>query len=398
MNDRILSESDWKKFAKSGTYKDAAFIKALAALASGKTPEARLAALDEMEKQAEVLRKANKADKALGAHLDELGKAAGRERRLQQAEAMQAAAPNRSDQSAASTLSTASSGFEDDSPASLTTKMLPLLRLVKQGEPMKALIAVAGNEAAVMVSRRSASTAQRKLMTDYLEVSGGVKFVAGDCLWEENAVTFVLQSPAGGLARKIAAALLKQIEQRIKVRVRGEDGVVDASGGDGDTRHDIDARPTSDAPASQAASPTASPTASVSQVVLTQIRLIWGKALKSATAELDALNRAIVDAARDDVRARSLAADLASLSARFESLKVTLNGPLIDRLDEALNAADAETRRRLHREAAVVARRYQAALAVDPLMPHLEGNPFTPVKVVPTLHGVLDTLAVKLAA
>jgi hypothetical protein len=33
MSEKLLDESEWKKFAKGGDYKDAAFLKALAALA-----------------------------------------------------------------------------------------------------------------------------------------------------------------------------------------------------------------------------------------------------------------------------------------------------------------------------------------------------------------------------
>ncbi|UXH76188.1 hypothetical protein [Roseateles amylovorans] len=207
MNDRVLTESDWKKFAKSANYKDAAFIKALAALEKVKTPEDALAALDEVEKQADVLRKANKADKDLGRQLDEIGKAAGKARQSQAAKARESAAAEDA----------------QDSPTLLTTAMIPLLRLVKQGEPMKATVALAGQEAAVLVSRREATAAQRKVLGDHLGVSGGVRFAVGDCLWEEGALTFVLQASAGGLARKISAALLKQVEQRIQVRVRGDD-------------------------------------------------------------------------------------------------------------------------------------------------------------------------------
>jgi hypothetical protein len=211
MNDRVLTESDWKKFAKTGSYKDAAVVKALAGLERAKTPGDRLAALEEVEKQTEILRKANKADKALAGRLDEMGTAASKERKFQEGEARK------------STASAASTGRDTaDSPALAITAMVPLLRLVRQGEPMKAMVAIAGKEAAVMIGRRAITPAQRQSLTDDLGVTGGVKFAAGDCLWEDNAVTFVLQTQAAGLARKIAAALLRQTGQRVKVRVRGE--------------------------------------------------------------------------------------------------------------------------------------------------------------------------------
>ena len=211
MSDKNITELEWKKFAKGKGYKDGAFVKALAALELGKTPEAKLAALDAIEKEGDALRKANKADKDLGSYLDDAEKAAGKERKLQEAEAKKAAKQSASEED------------EDDSPAALTAKMIPLLRQVRKGDVMKVMVAVTGKEVAVLVSKKPIGPPKRKLLTDYLGLSGGVKFAVGECIWEENAHTFVLSTQAAGLAKKIKAALYKQVEQRFKVRVRGED-------------------------------------------------------------------------------------------------------------------------------------------------------------------------------
>jgi len=213
MSDKNITELEWKKFSKGKGkgYKDGAFVKALAALELGKTPEAKLAALDAIEKEGDALRKANKADKDLGGYLDDAEKAAGKERKLQEAEAKKAAKQSASEED------------EDDSPAALTAKMIPLLRQVRKGDVMKVMVAVTGKEVAVLVSKKPIGPPKRKLLTDYLGLSGGVKFAVGECIWEENAHTFVLSTQAAGLAKKIKAALYKQVEQRFKVRVRGED-------------------------------------------------------------------------------------------------------------------------------------------------------------------------------
>lgn len=210
MSEKNLTELEWKKFSKGKGYKDAAFVKALAALETGKTPEARLAALDDIEKQADVLRKAAKADKELASYLDDAGKAAAKERKLQEAEAKKAR-------------QSASGDDEEDSPALLTTKMIPLMRLVPKGETLHAMVALTGKEVAVLVSKKPIGPPRRKLLTDYLGVSGGVKYAVGEVIWEAKAHTFVLQTQAAGLAKKIKTALQKQTEQRFKVRVRGED-------------------------------------------------------------------------------------------------------------------------------------------------------------------------------
>ncbi len=212
MSDKNLTELEWRKFAKGRGLKDAALLKAMADLerAAKTGPDAELAALADIEKQAESLRKAGKGDKELSAYMDGLDKALDKQRKLATAQAKKVAAQSSSD------------GEEEESPALLTTKMVPLLRQVKKGEPMQVLLANTGKEVAVMLSRRAIAPARRKLLTDYLD-GATAKFFPGTCIWEENAYTFVLQTQSGGLAKKVKAALLKQVELRLKVRVRGED-------------------------------------------------------------------------------------------------------------------------------------------------------------------------------
>lgn len=210
MSDNNLTELEWKKFSKGRNLKDAAFVKALAALETGKTPEARLAALDEIDKQAAGLRKANKADKEVTAYLDDADKAAAKARKLAEFEAKKAAKQ------------AAVEAEEEESPALLTSKLVPLLRLVRKGETMQVMIVTAGKDTAVLVSRRSIPPTRKKLLQEFLGATAAKSFV-GHCIWEENAHTFVMQMQASGMAKKIKAALLAQTELRWKVRVRGED-------------------------------------------------------------------------------------------------------------------------------------------------------------------------------
>jgi molybdenum-dependent DNA-binding transcriptional regulator ModE len=113
---------------------------------------------------------------------------------------------------------------EEDSPALLTSKMIPLIREVRKGDAvMPALIAVAGKETVVLLSRKAISPARGKLLKEQMTNPGGLKFIRGECLLEDNKLTFVVQAQASGLAKRLTAALLKQTELRLKVRVRGED-------------------------------------------------------------------------------------------------------------------------------------------------------------------------------
>ena len=211
MSDKNLTELEWKKFSKGKGFKDAALVKALAALEKAKAPDVQLEALAEIEKQADALRKGNKADKELGAYLDGLDKALDKDRKLADFEARKAA-------------KAAESGGdeEEETPALLTTKMVPLLRQVRKGESMHVMLGVVGKEVGVLISRRPIAPTRRKLISDYVD-AGTLKFFPGTCVFEENAYTFVMKTQAAGLAKKVKAALLKQVELRLKVRVRGED-------------------------------------------------------------------------------------------------------------------------------------------------------------------------------
>ena len=217
-----LNETSWTTLVKKlkAELDDKALVKALAHLDktdAGSKPAPRLDALDDvieqLKKQVLALAKRKKelGDKPfaeLKHKLDELLDLAEREHK-----AMKAASE---------------SGDEDEeelSPVLLTTKMLPLLRELKKGEArMPTLIGVAGKGCAVLILRRAISPTRRKLLNDTLGVSSGVKYIVGECLYENKALTFVVQSQAAGLAKKLRQALLDQTGLRLKVRVRGEDG------------------------------------------------------------------------------------------------------------------------------------------------------------------------------
>lgn len=206
MSDKFLAEGEWKKFSKGRTVKDAKFLKLLSELDKAKTPEQQLAALAEIRKESDQFRKAAKGDKEFLAYVDGIDKAIAKEEKL----AKEKESEKDEDEG------------EEETPDLLTTKMIPLIRQVKKGEQVQVLVANTGNEVAVLMSRRAISPSRRKLLSDYLG-GGSAKYLPGTCIMEENAYTFILQTKAAGLAKKIKAALLKQVELRLKVRVRGED-------------------------------------------------------------------------------------------------------------------------------------------------------------------------------
>jgi hypothetical protein len=208
MSDKHLSISAWKAFSKGKGYEDTALLKAfteLDKLDAGKA-EARLKALDIVARQCEPLAKAGKAkgDKPLLAYLQDVLDQLKAERK-----AIEAAASSADD--------------DADAPDLLTTKMAALLKDVRKGVTLHAMLAVGSPDSAVLLSRKAISPPRRSVLTDYLGTTSGVKIVPGQCIWEENAFTFVLASASLAPAKKLRAALKAQVGLLAKVRVRGED-------------------------------------------------------------------------------------------------------------------------------------------------------------------------------
>ena len=249
-----LSESAWTGFTKDLLKKnpkldelkpkldDKALLSALKEFdkTDEAKPEPRLKALDELIKQipeqikACVKRKKEVGDKPFGDAKDKLyellQEAESLHKRvaahLADAEAEQAAKDKEKEKAKGK-----GDDEEEDSPALLTTKMIPLLRELKKGEVvMPFLLALAGKESVVLVSRRAISPARGKLLKEQMAQPSGIKFIRGECHYEKQALTFVVQSPGAALAKRLRQALLDQTGMRWKVRVRGEDGVEEEDG------------------------------------------------------------------------------------------------------------------------------------------------------------------------
>lgn len=223
-----LSESTWTGFLKKNKIDvdDGALLKALARFdkTDDSRPEPHVVALEELveqlKKQVPLLVKKKKelGDKPFTLAKDKVNELLDlAERQLKEAQKAKSAA--------------ASDEEDEDSPALIGSKMVPLLReLCKPDVRMHALICTAGKETALLVMRRPIGAARRKLLAEAVDAKGGAKYIVGECLYEKNALTFVVQAAAGGLAKRLRAALLAQTALRLKVRVRGEDGQEDDDG------------------------------------------------------------------------------------------------------------------------------------------------------------------------
>lgn len=447
MSDKAISETEWKKFSKGRSYKDAALVKALAAAEDTQDkPTERLQALSELGKQADALRRAHKADKELGAYLDDIDKALPR---LRKAAEVAAAAE------------AAAAEAEDVSPALLTTKMVPLLRQVRGGEVMEVMLGHTSKQLVVLMMRRTPSASQRKLLIEYADDASGMKFMRGVCIFEANAHTFVFEARVANLAKRIKAALLAQTGQRVKVRVRGESL--------NDVEEDLDDEDPSDATAAAAArqerqqalksrlvglqariqaaltspaaaelktlvagcaqalqameldaaterlasiedlltapspAPSTPSTSSAAAAAATGIRpgtvdyarcrLAWEAARKKVHAELQALEATILERYRDT---RGFA-DLTTRIRKFDTVLTGFEDKLSDLLDDALNAQDDTQRAAHHAAARASVKKFLERARGDRFITNLQNNPFMPVTVQTSLVTTLEALDKRLS-
>jgi len=317
---------------------------------------------------------------------------------------------------------------------------------------------VAGKDCAVLILRRAISPTRRKLLNEALGASSGVKYIVGESLFENKALTFVVQSQAAGLAKKLRQALLDQTGLRLKVRVRGEDGD-DEHGEDEDEIAVPEAQPAS---TQLAASAPAASSAADALAFKTRLEALlprlkgsdaarlkaseagaasrnrdWAGAMRlldeaeallaqPAASQAEAAERSRGTIAPSIVYTQSRLAWLASrkkVQAEMQKLEQAIlahyrgnaalpavasgvrkldrvlelfDEALADTLDAALNAADPATRQRLHDEARTQIARYEGFLANDVMVRELDANPFVPIAVQSTLSGSLKVLAAKI--
>jgi hypothetical protein len=398
MAEKSLTDASWKTFAKGKPYKDAPLLKALTDLARAERegPAVQLAALDALGKQADALLKQHKGDKELAGQLADMGKALDRARKAaeladkqaKEAAAKEAAAKaaQKAAEKAAEKPSGKESGDDEEEAGSalLTTRMLPLVRLVLKGEPMQVMVASAGKVVAVLLSRKPIPVARRKLLADQLQVSGGVKYFTGQCLLENGAMTFVLQAQVAGLAKRLKAALLAQTGLRInKMRCRGEDG--------DDHDDDEEAQLVAAAPEGGANGGADAPWPKAA--ALAKARLEWGQARQHAVSEIGRLKDLLADEYRE---APGEQAALARALQRLDATIASMDDAMSDQLDQLLNAQPVE-RAALASRAASTLERLLGFVTRDEILATIDGNELAPdMKVAEPLSARLQAIATAL--
>ncbi len=270
MSEKHLTEPPWKVLVTKQGVKDIGLGKALVAygnLDATKEPAKALDGLKEIAELAVKLKKANSAKGEVVDHLDEVLKEVkkttpGLEARVKSlataTEELPVASTKPAEAAPAPAKAAAAVKPAEEDPGEeleaadfrqdLKHKMISALAQVKArapGEPeqqkepkpqLQFMAYLAGTNCAVVVTR-AAGSATKKLLTEIAAGASGGKFVHGECVFEKNTHTFVLQEVPTGLAKRLAAALHTETGQKYKVRVRNTDGSVDL---DSDTDVDAD--------------------------------------------------------------------------------------------------------------------------------------------------------------
>lgn len=223
MADKSLSELEWKKLSKGKGWKDAALVKALAALEAAASPAEEEGALEQITAEAKALRKVLKGEGAAIEHLETMEKAATKALPAAQARAKSQAKTAATGKESKKGEESAGDEDDEDSPVALTKGLAALLRQVQKGLSMHAMFVTDGKTLGVMVTRKAPTPVKAKVLKDYLGLSAAKPPIMAACLFEANLITFVVEGSPSGLAKKVKAALLAQTELRWKIRVRGGD-------------------------------------------------------------------------------------------------------------------------------------------------------------------------------
>lgn len=195
MADKVLTEKEWRGFAKSQPYKADALAKALASLekAEKSGADAQLTALDEVASQCEALLKAHKGDKALAGYLADIDKAAKKLRKDAETAVKSKADADSGDE-------------EDEKPNALMDpkKLLAQLNLCKKdGDRSVQFAYVDGKDKQPPVLAMSPKLAGKKMFATITEQIG-VKTGAFGTAWiDGTALMLQLDKPMSGLVKKI---------------------------------------------------------------------------------------------------------------------------------------------------------------------------------------------------
>jgi hypothetical protein len=398
---KVLSDTAWKEvLAKNKTVKDNGMLKALAdikKLGDDDHDDAQKI-LDDVVKLTAQLKKSKDAaaSPAVTKFLAELSSAADvamRDVAKAKAEAEKKARAEEEAKKQAEKKSgrDGDENEEEESSELLTTKLIPLLRQVNKGETMHVLVARAGKQVAVMMSRKPIAPARRKLLADQLGVSGGVKYFEGHCLKEEGATTFVMKSEVTGLAKQLKLALLNQTGMRVqKLSCRGQDGETDHDLEDGD-----DDQMVADSGKDGDGVPKFVPGVEIEPApspALASAPQEWDGTREMLQRNINELKRAVQSQIADE--GDQLVDQINGNLQKLDRILGKLDRRLADSLANAAATRDAAGRREALQESKAILAEYIRYVSSEPLIDHLDSNPFgVKTELKATLSSSLTKLA-----
>src|SRR3954469_5862502 len=230
MSEKHLTEQPWKVLATKHQIKDVSFQKALISYAkvdASKEPEKATELLADLIEVAGKVKKANSAIKEVTSYLDDVVKEANKTK--QAIAALPKPAPAKEE--------TEEEEDEDDG-ADLKVRLMSSLKKVKaaaaaeEPAPIGFVACVAKPLYGILLAKsptERVGATHRKTLTD---LTGGTKFIVGNCLFENDSYTFIVDSVPSGLAKNLKKSLKEYTGLAYKVRVRDTEGKVVA---DGDT-------------------------------------------------------------------------------------------------------------------------------------------------------------------
>jgi hypothetical protein len=132
-------------------------------------------------------------------------------------------------------------------------------------------------------------------------------------------------------------------------------------------------------------------------IAFTQSRLAWNGAREKIQSELQSLEKAILEAARDEDP--EIFAEIKGKTSKLYEILGVRNEKLMDKLDEGFNAEkDSPAQIKAYGEASKLVKDYVSFVNGSPLVQEIDANPFKPVAVKKTLDQTLKVLATRLAA
>ena len=241
MSEKHLTEAPWKTLVAKQGIKDIGLQKALASyvkIDATQEPAKACEVLAQISELALKLKKACSAKSEVVTHLDEILKEVKKSTPALEARAKALAEVSKAQEK--KELRPSEDDTDEEAEAAEFKKdlkkqmgaALSQVKLRAPGDPadkkepkpqLKFMAYLAGKAAAVLVSRKVGS-ATKKLLPEIAGVTSGGKCYTGECIFEKNAHTFVLETVPAGLAKKLAYALLAETGQKNKTRVRSTDG------------------------------------------------------------------------------------------------------------------------------------------------------------------------------